>query len=473
MPTAAPPPERAHVCVVRPPGYLHSLVLADPARYLQDRLTAAGVPTTFGANRLRHDAVNFVFGAHLGFDPQWAREFDVVLVNLEQLGDGGAAVTPQYLDLLRTCRAVDYDAGNVSAYADDPCDVPLLTVGYAPYLGAAPPVPWDEREIDVLFVGGMNERRRDVLERIGATGVGLVVFDAPVYGAERDEVVRQSRCVVNVSYYASGRFEQVRASVVMSNGTPLVSERRADLADVPPAYRDSVLWFDPERPEHFFGSFLRTREFEERAEAALAAFRASARDDDVLDLWRRVRRGSGRPPAVQPSPPRILTADPWRDGRRPGWLTVGDADGDVVAAPGRVPAPRTSTERFGDLDLLGALDVVRLGRVEGLGAAELAARLAEAGRLLAEDGVVVLEWPVGARASLLEEAVSRAWVLDPCYRFTLHHQGRVDDGGVPTAPNGTPAWLRLVLRRTRVSSAGWGRAAAERPDLGTGAPLPG
>ena len=182
-----------HLSIVQPPGYVHALGLLDPARYLRYQLRRFGVEVTLGKNRLRADAVNFVFGAHLGFDPELLRRFPCLIVNLEQLGDGGASLPAAYAQLLRQAAAVDYEAANVPLYAADPADVPLVRFLHAPYLAPDESLPLEQRPIDLLFIGSMNDRRRAFIERVEAAGITVTLFDRPVYGPERDHFIRRPR----------------------------------------------------------------------------------------------------------------------------------------------------------------------------------------------------------------------------------------------------------------------------------------
>ena len=81
-----------NICVVQPAGYIHSLGLLDPARYFRYQLRQLGANVTLTKNRLQHGAINFVFGAHLGFDPAQRQRHTCVFVNLEQLGSGGQSL---------------------------------------------------------------------------------------------------------------------------------------------------------------------------------------------------------------------------------------------------------------------------------------------------------------------------------------------------------------------------------------------
>ena len=311
-----------HLCIVQPQGYVHSLGLVDPARYLRFQLRRFGVRVTMAKNRLRHDAVNFVFGAHLGFDASLRQRYSCVFVNLEQLGEGGAAVAAGYRELLQSSAVVDYDPHNVPAYAADPADVPVAPMGYAPYLAPPQPMPLEERPIDLLFFGSMNPRRRALLDRIEALGLQVAMFDSPMYGAERDAFIAQAKAVVNLHFYPSARFEQVRVAHCLSLGTPVISERSADAP--PAAFDDSVFWFDDTGLEAFFSQRFGTPAFHDQARSALQAFRGADPVEHYADLM-AFAVGFGRAHQERRS------QEPWRPTRihlgsgkayKPGWLNL-------------------------------------------------------------------------------------------------------------------------------------------------------
>ena len=96
-----------HLCIMQPVGYVHSLGFLDQARYFRHQFRRMGAQVTLAKNRLRHDAVNFVFGAHLGFDASLRERYSCIFVNLEQLGEGGAELSPGYQELLEGSVVVD------------------------------------------------------------------------------------------------------------------------------------------------------------------------------------------------------------------------------------------------------------------------------------------------------------------------------------------------------------------------------
>ncbi|MCG3189085.1 MAG: hypothetical protein LKCHEGNO_01328 [Burkholderiaceae bacterium] len=312
-----------HLCIVQPLGYVHSLGLLDPARYFRWQFRRFGATVTMAKNRLRHDAVNFVFGAHLGFDAALCQRHACVFVNLEQLGAGGAQVSQTYLNLLRASAVVDYDAGNVPAYASDPDTVPLVSMGFAPYLAPSQLPPLAERPIDLLFIGSMNDRRRALIQRIESAGVQVSLFDSPLYGPERDQFIGQAKAVLNMPFYESSRFEQVRVAHCLSLGTPVISERGP--ASRPQAvFEPCVAWLDSGTLEAFFRDEFKGAAYHERAQHAIEEFRRVDPVEAYGDLL-AFAAGFGR--AHHERRP----ATPWRPTRihigsgkdyKPGWLNI-------------------------------------------------------------------------------------------------------------------------------------------------------
>jgi SAM-dependent methyltransferase len=388
-----------HICIVQPLGYVHSLGLLDPARYFRWQFRRFGATVTMAKNRLRHDAVNFVFGAHLGFDAAQRERHACVFVNLEQLGAGGASVSQAYMDLLRTSAVVDYDADNVPAYASDLDAVPVVPMGYAPYLAPTQALPLAERPIDLLFVGSINERRRALIRRIEAAGVQVAMFDAALYGDERDHYIGQAKAVLNTHFYDTSRFEQVRASHCLSLGTPVISERGAACRPQP-AFEDSVLWLQGDAIDAFFRDEFKSAAWYQRAQHAVDAFRSADPVEAYGDLL-AFAVGFGR--AHHERRPQA----PWRPTRihigsgkdyKSGWLNVdvlARAEPDLVldlSQPQRWPL-HAQAVTAGPVELAeGQVEVIVANNVlEHV--ADLPRLMTHALQLLREGGKLVIEVP--------------------------------------------------------------------------------
>jgi predicted SAM-dependent methyltransferase len=271
---------RIHLNIIQPPGYIHSLGFLDQARYARHQFRQLGAEVTIGKNRLREDAINIIFGAHLGFPASLKDRFTCVFFNLEQLGHGGAIVSRSYLELLSTSAVIDYDARNLAAYGCKAGDIPVVSFEFASYLASEKVLPIEDRPIDLLFFGGVNPRRQAIFNRIEACGWNVSLFDHPLYGEERDHFIRHSKAVFNCHFYESSRFEQARAFHTLSLGTPVISERTTRTTP-PPAFEDAVSWLNDDNLEEFFTLQFMSAKWLSQVQLQLQAFAKT----DAFAAW--------------------------------------------------------------------------------------------------------------------------------------------------------------------------------------------
>ena len=452
-----------HLAIMQPAGYVHSLGFLDQARYFRHMLRRHGARVTLGKNRLREDAVNFVFGAHLGFPLDWRERHACIFVNLEQLGQGGASVSPDYLKLLRDSAVVDYDAANVAAYAHDAADVPIFSFGYGAYLDQ-PGLALEDRPIDLLFFGSMNARRRAFIAQVEAAGFNVASFDSPVYGAERDEFIRRSKAVLNCHYYESNRFEQARAFHCLSLGTPVISEYTPTTAPAP-AFVDSVLWL-PEQVQEWFSLFFDKPVFFEEARNRLAAFRTpdAAHDPmpqfaELLDFAAGFQQGFARVRPAGAWAPRAINLDAGAR-YKPGWLNIDTRDesepdlvldlGQPLALPCELATQGGGTVQLqrGALELVFASDA--LARV-----ADLPTAMGNLLELLKVDGACAVDIPLARPHDAVRTLDASSWsdFTDGFWRsgwfdarFEMAAPQWLNEAREPVAQD-KAALLRVVLRK--------------------------
>ncbi|WP_337062953.1 hypothetical protein [Kineococcus sp. G2] len=427
----------AHLCLVQPEGYVHSLALADPLQYVKRQLERLGVQVTAGKNRLVKHSINFVFGAHLGFEQRWLDEFNCVLVNLEQLGTDGSAMPSSYLDLLRRATVVDYHEDNLTAYRDQRATrgVPLIPFGFAPYLYEGfVDVPLDQRPIDLLFIGSLTPRRVRVLQELQQHGISVASPNAVLYGPERDRLVRSSKAVLNIGAYDSPRFEQVRASIVMSCGTPLLSERRGPLGESAAGYEDVVDWLDIDDIAHYFLNEFGSPTQLSRAEEQLDRFRSHECIDAYADMWSVVATQKSGP--LQEGFPNAVHVIERSGQYRPGALNVSSNENlhpDVLVGPSEAPTTPwvVDTQRWGKVVINeGALSHITLGFVElgGLPTAWFSAALS----MLRDGGRLSFDWPLGRDVAPVEAVCERHWESGHCFeRFEVLSSIPCDVNGQP------------------------------------------
>lgn len=266
-----------HLVIVQPTGYIHSLGFLDSARYLRYQFRRLGYEATIAKNRVRHGAINIIFGAHIGIPESWMNDYTCVIFNQEQLGAGGASLPPAYLQLLQRSHVLDYDVANTPAYEDARghsgllrAVAPLLN---APYLfNTGSPVVLEDRPIDLLFIGSMNKARQHAISRIESCGVSVSYFDHPMYGPERDRYISRAKATLNIPFYESTRFEQTRVFNSLSIGTPVISLRRPGLI-VDSAFESAVHWFDEVDLEPYFRHQFKAENWFRRSREQLCGWR--------------------------------------------------------------------------------------------------------------------------------------------------------------------------------------------------------
>lgn len=463
-----------HIAVMQPAGYLYSLAFIDHARYFRHQFRRLGAQVTIGKNRLREDAVNFVFGAHMGFPAEEAQRHACVFVNLEQLGEGGAAVSPEYLQLLSRSAVVDYDVDNAAAYAADPADVPIVPFLHAPYLQDAQPIPLAERPIDLLFFGSVNERRREFLRQAEASGATVACFDHPLFVEERDDYIRRAKAVINCHFYDSSRFEQARVFQCLSLGTPVISER-TPRTRAPAAYDDAVFWLqDAQHTARFFREEFGTPGFFAQAEAKLAGFR-------LHDPQEAYAQALTFAVAYADTHFRLHPQQVWTpaelhlgsgDDYRLGWLNVStetrnQPDLALDLAADELPLPLHVPTLLGGEVLLQAGQLSRV-YVSELPAGERAFErlMGHALTLLQAGGECIVDLPVARTEPDWAAACGDFWRLGWMdERFELQASGWLDAHRRPSARE-QAEFARTVLRKQATTSQERTRARMMRANFG-------
>jgi SAM-dependent methyltransferase len=460
-----------HLCIQQPAGYVHSLGLLDPARQFRYQFRRLGARVTLAKNRLRHDAVNFVFGAHLGFEASQRERQACIFVNLEQLGAGGAQVSGDYLKLLSGSAVVDYDAANCAAYAPNVCQVPVVPLLHAPFLKPHQGIALEDRAIDLLFIGQINERRRAWLDRIKALGLQVATFDSPLYGAERDQFIMNAKAVLNAHFYESSRFEQARAAHCLSLGTPVISERTAK-TNPHPAFENCVLWLQDGQLEQFFSQDFGTPQYFELMRAALTRFESADPIDAYARLLEFATGFASKHHELRPS-------EPWQPSRinlgsgkdyKRGWLNLDvleSAHPDLLLDLGTgLPLPLTAhSATLGPLRLTeGSVDIVHANNVlEHV--PDLATLMTNCLRLLKTGGELQIEVPYEHAPTAWQDPThvralnEKSWIYYTDWfwylgwfehRFALERSGYLDLQ-LKDCTRENASFMRILLRKVETT----------------------
>ena len=211
------------IWIASPPGYAHAGAFHEVALGLQGGFRELGIHAPVITDRQRIRGTAIVLGANLlplmkGTKPPGKS----ILYNLEQITPGSDWLTADYLKLLKRHRVWDYSRYNIEQLKELGIrDITHCPIGYSEALGRIELT--EERDIDVLFYGSMNERRLQILEQLVESGLRVETLFG-VYGEQRDALIARSKLVLNIHYYPAKIFEIVRISWLLANGVCVVSE---------------------------------------------------------------------------------------------------------------------------------------------------------------------------------------------------------------------------------------------------------
>ncbi len=266
---------KAAVTIVGPPGYPHSSAFNEIARTVYYGLNSR--TKKIGMNSYIEDGLNIIFGAHLLTRQQMEKlPGRSVIYNLEQVDPSSmwGGVKP----LIGRFPVWDYSQRNIEAfmamgYGDAVFHVPI---GYRPELARISPAA--NQDIDVLFYGSVNERRKRILEALGREGLKVKTLFG-VYGEQRDAFIARAKVVLNLHFYESSIFELVRVSYLLSNSKAVVAECD-ERTQIDPGLEGAFVAASYDRLVHECKTLVEDDEKRRTLEAA-ALEKFSARDEDI------------------------------------------------------------------------------------------------------------------------------------------------------------------------------------------------
>jgi hypothetical protein len=214
---------RLRIVLIQPEGYAHSSALAELAETLIYGLDDLGANFEFTINEPADDATNIILGAHL-LDEAAMRELpaDTIIYNFERIDEKSAWISDSYMALLRRSTVWDCSEANaVRLRSRGVKCVRFVPVGYVPQLTRIPVIK--PQDIDVLFYGSLNERRKKILGALIASGL-RIEFRTGVYREERDRLIARAKVVLNMHYHDASSFEIARVSYLLANEKAVVAE---------------------------------------------------------------------------------------------------------------------------------------------------------------------------------------------------------------------------------------------------------
>ena len=206
------------VTIVSPPSYPHSAAFLEVAQTIHWGLQKLGFDSILTTEGKLTGRQHIVLGCNLLPAHAIPLSETAILYNLEQIYDDSPWLTNGQLDYFKKYRVWDYNPSNVAAFQKFGVAVEhVLPIGYAQELSRITPVA--QRDIDVLFIGAINDRRREILGQIYSRGLKLVV-GTNVYGPKRDELIARAKIILNTHLYEAKIFEIVAYRICSRTAAP-------------------------------------------------------------------------------------------------------------------------------------------------------------------------------------------------------------------------------------------------------------
>ena len=215
-----------NICIIKPNNYVHSLAYLEIAELLHYSVLELNKNSKISYNfiDINPKVKNIIFGAHLLNDDMInSIPSNTIIFNTEQI-ESINEIWKRRILLLASKGIIFWD------YSNHNLDL-LLTklnvkgrlfeIGFQKNLQRIKMN--DNKEVDVLFYGSLNNRREKIINSLLKNNVKVKCLFG-VYGKDRDDWIGKSKIVLNLHYYESKIFEIVRIFYLLTNAIPIVSE---------------------------------------------------------------------------------------------------------------------------------------------------------------------------------------------------------------------------------------------------------
>lgn len=195
--------------------------------FCQKGLESLGYATSTANGSVLHHTINIVFCSQMLTWKQISAATDRVIVyNWEPAASDIGRFPPTYIRQMQRMHVWDYNQKNVRALKSAGVqDIHYVPMGYTAEMRRIDGLVI--QDIDVLFYGFINERRRRAIDRIRAKGLHVVTSDDVGYMSDevRDGYIARAKVVLNMHFFEQAHvFEIARVGYLLANRKAVVAE---------------------------------------------------------------------------------------------------------------------------------------------------------------------------------------------------------------------------------------------------------
>jgi len=215
-----------NICIIKPNKYVHSYAYLEIAELLHYSILELKKKSNITYNFIDQNPLtkNIIFGAHLLTEELInSVPNNTIIFNTEQIECVNDIWKKRIILLVnRGIELWDYSSYNLDFLLKNlNIKGKLFQIGYQKNLKRI--VSKNKKEIDVLFYGSINLRRKQIIEKLLKNNIKVKCLFG-VYGKERDNWISKSKLVLNLHMYDSKIFEIIRVFYLLTNGIPVISE---------------------------------------------------------------------------------------------------------------------------------------------------------------------------------------------------------------------------------------------------------
>jgi hypothetical protein len=216
--------DKFNICLIKPENYLHSYAFLELGELIHYSLQDLGYESLLSFNHVKPSFKNIIIGAHLLSSSAILNlPTSSVILNTEQIyGDATPWSRNIFYNAVKIFEIWDYSEKNIEKFASIGIhQAKHFKIGFQKELIRIDTTK--DKDIDVLFYGGLNKRRKDILEQLEAKGLRVKTLFG-VYAEVRDEWIERSKLVLNHHYFDAHIFEIVRVFYLLTNAVAVLGE---------------------------------------------------------------------------------------------------------------------------------------------------------------------------------------------------------------------------------------------------------
>jgi len=200
------------ICIISPSSYVHSAAFLELGELILFSLKDLGFDASMSQNTIDPSAKNIIIGSHLIKANDITRlPKSTIVLNTEQIYTDSSSWNSNIFAWAKSFEVWDYSERNILKFNQIGINnVKLFKIGFQKDLiriGQR-----DVKDVDVLFYGSINERRKKIISELEKAGLKVKTLFG-VYGRERDNWIARSKMVLNMHFMTHKYLKLLESSI--------------------------------------------------------------------------------------------------------------------------------------------------------------------------------------------------------------------------------------------------------------------